>query len=121
MLPSHSSDDEEVIKRRQEAKLVADLIEQKEKESKRHRHKKSKRKHKRYDVMFIRGSHKCVLMYYPLVIRRREKSSESGSMEEVEDEKEGVWVEKTVQRDVDTAFVGPVPEIKVQATVTKKE
>lgn len=60
-----------------------------------------------------------------MVLRRRERSSESGSAEEErdgeEEEEEGVWVEKTVQRDGDTAFVGPVPEIKVQATVTKKE
>lgn len=44
----YSSDDEEVIKRRQEAKLVADLMIE-GKESRRHRHKKrrSRRKHKR--------------------------------------------------------------------------
>lgn len=37
------------------------------------------------------------------------------------DEEEGVWVEKAVRRDGGDAFVGPIPEIKVQATVTKKE
>jgi hypothetical protein len=56
---------------------------------------------------------------------RRKESLESASVEEEEEEddegEEGVWVEKTIRRDGDTAFVGPVPEIKVQATVTKKE
>ena len=42
-------------------------------------------------------------------------------MERGDDEEEGVWVEKSVRRDGEDAFVGPVPEIKVQATVTKKE
>lgn len=59
------------------------------------------------------------------MFRRKEWSSESDSGAEEDgdggDDEEGVWVEKTVRRDGDAAFVGPVPEIKVQATVTKKE
>ena len=47
----HSSDDEEVVKRRQEAKLVADLIEGKESRRHRHKRRRSKRKHKRYLIM----------------------------------------------------------------------
>jgi len=32
-----------------------------------------------------------------------------------------VWVEKKIKRDNEDAFVGPVPEIRVQANVNKKE
>ena len=46
-------------------------------------------------------------------------STERKEVDEEEDE-DGMWVEKVAKRD-DNAFVGPVPEIKVQATVTKKE
>ncbi len=56
--------------------------------------------------------------------RRRKSSSESEGEEEgeeEEDEEEGAWVEKAVKQDIQDAFVGPVPEIKVQATVNKKE
>jgi len=41
--------------------------------------------------------------------------------EEEDEDEDGMWVEKVAKRDGDNAFVGPVPEIKVQATVTKKE
>lgn len=96
--PDLDSDDEEVMKRRQEARLVADLI-----EGKKSKHKRRKGKHK----------HK----------KQKEKTPESSSADEEEEEgeEEGVWVEKAIKRDGDTAFVGPVPEIKVQATVTKKD
>ncbi len=71
----------------------------------------------------------CVQIYtWRVLLRRKERSSESHSADEEEEEEEegegeeaGVWVEKAVKRDGETAFVGPVPEIKVQATVTKKE
>ena len=49
---------------------------------------------------------------------RKRKISESDSEDEDE---EGAWVEKTVRQAGQDVFVGPVPEIKVQATVTKKE
>ena len=39
----------------------------------------------------------------------------------MEEEEEELWVEKAAKRDADNVFVGPVPEIRVQATVTKKE
>ena len=70
-------------------------------------------------MSFGKGSMKPV---WVVVSRRKESSeSDSGAEEDGEDDEEGVWVEKTVRRDGDAAFVGPVPEIKVQATVTKKE
>lgn len=53
--------------------------------------------------------------------RKRRSSSRSLTEEEEEEEGEGVWVEKAIRRDGEDAFVGPVPEIKVQATVSKKE
>lgn len=34
---------------------------------------------------------------------------------------EGEWVERKVRRDGEDVFVGPVPEIKVQASAAKKE
>lgn len=34
---------------------------------------------------------------------------------------EGQWVEKRLPKDGEDAFVGPVPEIKVQATTSKQE
>ena len=50
------------------------------------------------------------------------QSSSSEEEDEGEgEEEEGVWVEKAVRRDGEDAFVGPVPEIRVQATVNKKE
>ena len=51
----------------------------------------------------------------------RSSSSEEEEEEEEGEGEEGVWVERAVKRDGEDAFVGPVPEIKVQATVTKKE
>lgn len=47
-----------------------------------------------------------------------ESSSEPSANESGD---EGEWVEKRIRRDGDDAFVGPVPEIKVQATAAKKE
>ena len=111
MLWGCSSDDEEVIKRRLEARLVADLIEGKE--SKR-RHKKKKAKHKRRCV-YIMSTHVVPCVH------RKERTSESSPEEEEEEEGEGVWVEKAIKQDGDAVFVGPVPEVKVQATVNKKE
>lgn len=108
-----SSDDEDVIKRRLEAKLVADLIEGKES---RRRHK-GKTKHK------LRK--RCVMcqVYVVTCVHRKERTSESSPEEEEEEEEEGggVWVEKAIQQDGDAVFVGPVPEIKVQATMNNKE
>ncbi len=46
-----------------------------------------------------------------------ESSEESANESGVE----GEWVEKRLPRDGDDTFVGPVPEIKVQATNDKKE
>lgn len=47
-----------------------------------------------------------------------ESSSEPSANESGD---EGEWVEKKIRRDGDDTFVGPVPEIKVQATAAKKE
>ena len=46
---------------------------------------------------------------------------QSSSDSESEGGEEGVWVEKKIKRDTEDAFVGPVPEIRVQANVNKKE
>ncbi len=110
-----SSDDEEVIKRRQEAKLVADLVEGTKKKSRRHKSKKSK--HKRWVGGCGLETRLCDITR-SCNRKRKKSSSESGSEDEDE---EGAWVEKTVKQDGQDVFVGPVPEIKVQATVTKKE
>lgn len=59
--------------------------------------------------------------------RRKPVSSDDESEEESENEGSGeedgeeVWVEKKLKRDKDDAFVGPVPDLKVQASVAKKE
>ena len=55
--------------------------------------------------------------------RRRHVSSEEESEESEEEEEEGeeMWVEKKLKRDKDDAFVGPVPDLKVQGQVGKKE
>ncbi len=34
---------------------------------------------------------------------------------------EGAWVEKRLPKDGDDTFVGPIPEIKIQAANAKKE
>ena len=50
------------------------------------------------------------------------ESSESSSEESGEEEEgEEVWVEKKVQQEAEGAFVGPTPEIKVQAVTSMKE
>ena len=62
--------------------------------------------------------------------RRKERSPEEesedsdggeGSGGEEEGSREEMWVEKKLKRDKDDAFVGPVPDLKVQASVAKKE
>ena len=57
--------------------------------------------------------------------RRKETSSEEESEEESDGGEEGsgeeMWVEKKLKRDKDDAFVGPVPDLKVQGSVAKKE
>ena len=50
-----------------------------------------------------------------------ESSDSEKSSEEDEGEGEGVWVEKKVQQEAEGAFVGPTPEIKVQAVTSMKE
>lgn len=52
---------------------------------------------------------------------RKKVESSSESESEGGEEEEGVWVEKKIKRDANDAFVGPVPEIKVQTSVNKKE
>ena len=68
----------------------------------------------------LRSISACVIL---LNFRRKVSSSSASSEEDVgdDDDGEGVWVEKTIKHDRQDAFVGPVPEIKVQASVTKKE
>jgi len=51
--------------------------------------------------------------YVVVVSESEESTNESGD--------EGEWVEKRLPKDGDDAFVGPVPEIKVQATAKKNE
>lgn len=105
------------MKRRQEAKLVADLVQGTKTKS--HKHKSKKHKHKKSVFIFNTWQVWCHLMSCD---RKRKKStSESGSEVEEGEEEEGAWVEKTVRQAGQDVFVGPVPEIKVQATVTKKE
>ena len=57
--------------------------------------------------------------------RRKQVSSEEESEESEEEEEEGsgeeMWVEKKLKKDKDDAFVGPVPDLKVQGQVGKKE
>jgi hypothetical protein len=63
--------------------------------------------------------------------RRKERSpeeesedsedSEGSGGEEEEGSGEEMWVEKKLKRDKDDAFVGPVPDLKVQGSVAKKE
>lgn len=55
--------------------------------------------------------------------RRKERSSSSSAShsEGGEEEEEECWVEKSIKHDGEDVFVGPVPEIRVQATATKKE
>ena len=49
-----------------------------------------------------------------------EESEESGESEGEDGEE--MWVEKKQKRDKDdNAFVGPVPDLKVQGSVAKKE
>lgn len=52
---------------------------------------------------------------------KESSSDESSNDGEEDEEEEGVWVEKKVQQEVAGAFVGPVPEIKVQAVSSMKE
>lgn len=51
----------------------------------------------------------------------KESSSDESSNDQEDEGEEGVWVEKKVQQEVAGAFVGPVPEIKVQAVTSMKE
>lgn len=50
-----------------------------------------------------------------------EEESEGGEESGGGEDGEEVWVEKRIKRDKDDAFVGPVPDLKVQAQVGKKE
>lgn len=51
--------------------------------------------------------------------QKRVESSEESINESGDEEEE--WVERRLPKDGDDGFIGPVPEIKVQATATKKE
>ena len=53
--------------------------------------------------------------------RKVSESSEETSSEDESGEEEGVWVEKKVQQEAEGVFVGPTPEIKVQAVTSMKE
>ena len=56
--------------------------------------------------------------------RRKPETSSDSESESGSDEGEageGIWVEKKVKGDASEAFVGPVPEIKVQALPGKLE
>ena len=64
------------------------------------------------------------LLEYPNLLyrsKKRRKRVQDSSDSESEGGEEGVWVEKKIKRDNEDAFVGPVPEIRVQANVNKKE
>ena len=65
-----------------------------------------------------------LLLEYPNLLYRSKKHRkrvQDSSDSESEGGEEGVWVEKKIKRDNEDAFVGPVPEIRVQANVNKKE
>lgn len=107
-----SSDDEEVVKRREEAQLAAKLArsdsgseESSDSERKRKRKKGKKSKHKHSKKKSKKRRKKPETS--------SDSESESGSDEG--EPGEGIWVEKKVKGDASEAFVGPVPEIKVQA------
>ena len=53
--------------------------------------------------------------------RRKERASVSSNLNAGEEDEEDMWVERSVKCDAETVFVGPIPEIKVQATMGKKE
>ena len=128
------------MKRREEARLMAELVQSSdsssdsEEERKRKRHRKkgkrSKHGHKKRSVMAVRlfVCPSCVaivgLLEYPNLLyrsKKRRKRVQDSSDSESEGGEEGVWVEKKIKRDNEDAFVGPVPEIRVQANVNKKE
>ena len=81
--------------------------------------------------MDIRKGQSCLfivplvgLLEYPIFLyrsKKRRKRVQDSSESESEGGEEGVWVEKKIKRDNEDAFVGPVPEIRVQANVNKKE
>ena len=65
-----------------------------------------------------------LLLEYPNLLyrsKKRRKRVQDSSDSESEGGEERVWVEKKIKRDNEDAFVGPVPEIRVQANVNKKE
>ena len=124
--PEVDSDDEEVVKRRKEGKLIKSLAKQaameseessdsdsdtdSETERKRRKKRKSKRSKHRRRKKSRRHKHKIVV---------ESSSEESSSSEEGSDSGEEVWVEKKVSKNRDETFVGPVPEIRLQAPTKK--
>ncbi|XP_064394247.1 NF-kappa-B-activating protein-like [Halichondria panicea] len=110
--PTVDSDDEEVIKRREEARLTAELTNQMSGDSDSESERRRKRKKKR-SKKSSRHSKKHKKKIPEPIESSEESANESGV--------EGEWVEKRLPRDGDDTFVGPVPEIKVQATNDKKD
>ena len=121
--PEVDSDDEEVVKRRKEGKLIKSLAKQaameseessdsdtkseSETERKRRKKRKSKRRRRKKGR---RHKHKIVV---------DSTSEENSSDDEGSDSGEEVWVEKKVSKKRDETFVGPVPEIRLQAPTKK--
>ena len=124
------------MKRREEARLMAELVQssdsskssdsEEERKRKRHRKKGKKSKHGHKKRLVGVCSSVCLLcstigVYHLPRSKKRRKKVQSSSDSESEGGEEGVWVEKKIKRDTEDAFVGPVPEIRVQANVNKKE
>ena len=115
--PEFDSDDEEVVKRREEAELLAQLARSSSGEDggrKRRKHKKKKSKKNRYKEKHGKKKRK-------VVSESDSSEKDSEEEEEEEEEEEAVWVEKRVQQEGEDIYVGPVPEIKVQAVTTRKD
>ncbi|KAL5476189.1 hypothetical protein EMCRGX_G026104 [Ephydatia muelleri] len=116
--PDQDSDDDEVVKRKEEAKLMAKLAKQQKAASQSSDsetgHKKRKHK-KKTNLKKHKHNHKSESS-------ETESNSESGSdSDDDEQEEEAIWVEKKIDHDKDSAYVGPVPEIKVQAAGNKMD
>ena len=69
----------------------------------------------------LEGKQFCHLCRSKKQRRKHDSSEDESEDEESGEDGEEVWVEKKRKRDKDDAFVGPVPDLKVQAAVAKKE
>lgn len=122
--PEVDSDDEEVVKRRKEGKLIKSLAKQaamedeessdsdSETDSEAERKRKKRRKYKR-------SSHKKSRRHRRRRVQESSSDESSSTDDGSGDDGEEMWVEKKISKNRDETFIGPVPEIRLQAPTKK--